>query len=164
MRPLLVIVGLQLLRLRKNIIFCFSFSLNPPLKITTQFKAHILIAEDYPPNQRLEKKLLEKLGCTVDIADDGEIALQKLKAFNYDLIFMDCQMPEMDGFEAAAKIRNNEHMAGGGAHIIIVAMTANARVGDREKCLEAGMDDYIAKPIRLLEIQRILQKYLVSSE
>jgi signal transduction histidine kinase/ActR/RegA family two-component response regulator len=127
-------------------------------EMTAQFKGHVLLAEDYPPNQQMERKILEKLGLTVDIAENGEVVIEKLQTTHYDLIFMDCQMPEMDGFEATKHIRQNEHKT----HSIIVAMTANALQGDREKCIEAGMDDYISKPIRVSEIKHILQKYLIT--
>jgi PAS domain S-box-containing protein len=104
-----------------------------------------LLAEDNLINQKLATRLLEKLGCSVDVAVNG-LEVARLSAGNaYDVIFMDCQMPEMDGFEATAEIRQRE---GDTRRTPIVAMTAYAMSGDRQRCLRAGMDDYIAKPIR----------------
>lgn len=124
--------------------------------ITSQYHAKILLVEDYEPNQRVASKMIEKLGGTVEVADDGEQALEKLKVHRYDIIFMDCQMPEMDGFEATKLIRKDPTMSDN----IIVAMTANALEGDREKCIAAGMNDYISKPIRFAEIERVFKLYL----
>jgi signal transduction histidine kinase/ActR/RegA family two-component response regulator len=105
----------------------------------------ILVAEDNPVNQLLTVRLLEKEGHTVRIAGNGRIALQALDESSFDLALMDLQMPEMDGFEATAQIRERERTSG--AHLPIIALTANAMVGDRERCLEAGMDGYVSKPV-----------------
>lgn len=96
------------------------------------------------------------MGCTVDVASNGEQAIEKLYEQRYDIVLMDCQMPEMDGFEATHLIRQDKALSDN----IIIAMTANALEGDREKCIAAGMDDYIAKPIRSQEILEILRRYL----
>ncbi len=125
----------------------------PPLRCDPVF-CHVLLAEDNPINQRLETVLLQKAGCRVDLAADGREALEKALAFNYDLIFMDCQMPEMDGFESAAGIRASR------PNPPIVALTANAMAGDRERCLAAGMDDYISKPIKASELKRVLDRWV----
>ena len=101
--------------------------------------------------------MLEKLGCRVDVVENGQEAVAAHGRAPYPLIFMDCQMPEMDGFEATAMIRK---MEGSSGHTPIVAMTANAMKGDREKCLAAGMDDYVAKPIRPKDLQTILDTWL----
>jgi two-component system, sensor histidine kinase and response regulator len=130
-----------------------SLSVSP---IKSVYHAKVLLVEDYQPNQKVASKMLEKMGCTVDVADDGEQALEKLQEAHYDIIFMDCQMPEMDGFEATRLIRQNKNTENN----IIVAMTANALEGDREKCIAAGMNDYISKPIRSAELERILSHYL----
>ena len=95
-------------------------------------------------------RFLEKQGYTVDAATDGRQAVAKVKAGNFDLILMDVQMPEIDGFEATAAIREMEKAKGG--HIQIIAMTAHALKGDRERCLAAGMDGYISKPFRPEEL------------
>ena len=101
--------------------------------------------------------MLQRLGCRVEVAADGKIATEMLKAGSYDLVFMDCQMPVMDGFEATAEIRRTEDS---GQRIPIVAMTANAMQGDREKCLEAGMDDYVSKPINKDDVIAVLQRLI----
>jgi CheY-like chemotaxis protein len=113
----------------------------------TKNRLNILLAEDNPVNEKLAVGMLEKMGHSVSVARNGREVLEALKADNFDLIFMDVQMPEMDGLEATKLIRDDEKHTG--SHVPIVAMTAHAMEGDREKCLEAGMDDYIAKPIDL---------------
>ena len=111
---------------------------------------HILVAEDGLVNQKVAVDLLTRRGHTVVVANNGKEALQALAKEPFDLILMDVQMPAMDGFEATAAIRAQERTTGG--HIPIIAMTANAMTGDRERCLEAGMDGYIAKPIRSADL------------
>ena len=115
----------------------------------------ILVAEDYPVNQELMQEMLELMGCQVDIACNGTIAVEKQKSHHYDAIFMDVQMPEKDGYTATREIRQQEKK-----RTPIIALTASALPEDKEKCLEAGMDDYISKPVDLDQIQRILQKHL----
>jgi CheY-like chemotaxis protein len=117
----------------------------------------LLLAEDNPVNQKVACKMLEKLGYRVDIAGNGQEAVAAHERMRYPLIFMDCQMPEVDGFEATALIRK---MEGRSAHTPIVAMTANAMQGDRERCLAAGMDDYVAKPVRPKDLQTVLDTWL----
>jgi signal transduction histidine kinase/CheY-like chemotaxis protein len=114
----------------------------------------VLLAEDNVVNQRLAAALLTRDGHHVTIVDNGAQAVAAGAHGQFDAIFMDVQMPEMDGFEATAAIRAVE--AGTGAHVAIVAMTAHAMDGDRERCLEAGMDDYISKPVSRSELQRVL--------
>ena len=111
---------------------------------------HILLAEDNPVNQKLAARMLEKRGHTVVLADDGEMALASLESRSFDLVLMDVQMPKMDGFEATAAIRDREKETG--SHIPIIAMTASAMKGDRERCLEAGMDGYVPKPVQMNEL------------
>jgi CheY-like chemotaxis protein len=117
----------------------------------------ILLVEDNAVNQKLAARLLEKRGHTVAIAGNGREALAALEKQSFDLVFMDVQMPEMDGFEATAAIRGKEKASGN--HLPIIAMTAHAMAGDKERCLEAGMDDYITKPIRLEELDSLLKGF-----
>ena len=128
--------------------------------------AHILLVEDNAVNQKLALRLLEKRGYRVTVAGDGREALAALEKQRFDLILMDVQMPEMDGFQATRAIREREKASG--EHIPIVAMTAHAMKGDQERCLAAGMDAYVAKPIRAGEfyakVQDWLAKRAVSAE
>src|SRR6202165_2425895 len=117
----------------------------------------ILLVEDNTVNQTLAVRLLEKRGHTVAVAGNGKEALVALEKQSFDLVLMDVQMPEMDGFEATAVIRANEKTSGN--HLHVIAMTAHAMVGDKERCLAAGMDDYITKPIRVEELSDLLKRY-----
>ena len=118
----------------------------------------VLLAEDNLVNQRLAVKLLEKRGHRVVVAGNGREALQALEKDAFDLVFMDVQMPEMDGLEATVAIREKERRTG--LHQAIIALTAHAMKGDREKCLEAGMDGYLTKPIRPQELDQVLEDHL----
>ncbi len=122
---------------------------------------HILAAEDNPINQKLAVRLLEKRGYRVTLAENGLEVLAKLERQQFDLILMDVQMPEMGGLETTRKIREREQKSG--EHIPIVAMTANAMKGDRERCLESGMDDYVSKPILPDEMFRIMEAQLAAA-
>jgi CheY-like chemotaxis protein len=117
----------------------------------------ILVAEDNPVNQRLVVRLLEKRGHRVVVAGNGREALDALAKDTFDVVFMDVQMPEMDGIEATVGIRKQE--TGTSRHQIVIALTAHAMKGDREQYLAAGMDDYLSKPIRPQELDAILEKY-----
>jgi CheY-like chemotaxis protein len=123
----------------------------------------VLVADDNSVNQKIAKRLLEKLGVQVDLAANGVEAVGMWEQFPYRMIFMDCQMPEMDGYEATGEIRRRESEQHRPRRTLIVALTANTMAGDREKCLSAGMDDFIAKPIRPEEIHRVLQGCVESS-
>jgi len=120
-------------------------------------KPRVLVVDDNPVSQRVASSLLQRLGCRVDVAANGQEAVDMLDTIPYDIIFMDCQMPVMDGFEATKEIRRRE---AGELHSTIIAMTANAMKRDRELCLEAGMDDYIAKPISKAGLADLLKKHL----
>lgn len=119
--------------------------------------ARILLAEDNEVNQQVAVGMLEALGYQVDVVSDGADAVAAVAASAYDLILMDCQMPSMDGFEATAAIRRQ---AAPGTHVAIVAMTANAMQGDRERCLAAGMDDYLTKPVNRQKLQEVVEHWL----
>jgi two-component system sensor histidine kinase/response regulator len=117
----------------------------------------ILLVEDNAVNQLLAMRMLEKRGHTVTVAANGKEALVAVAANAFQLVLMDVQMPEMDGFEATAAIREREKKSG--THVPIVAMTAHAMVGDKERCRAAGMDDYLSKPIRPEELSEVLKRY-----
>jgi len=123
-------------------------------------KSNILLVEDNPLNQKLALSLLKKHGFNVTLAQNGKEAVYNFRQGGFDLILMDCQMPVMDGFEATAAIRATEAKSSSSKHVPIVAMTANAMQGDRERCLEAGMDDYLSKPINRQELYQTIIKAL----
>jgi CheY-like chemotaxis protein len=139
-------------------------------KIMTQYSVQeemkhsvrILLAEDNPVNQKLAKVMLTKAGYQVEVADNGEEAVEKYKQSpeDFDLIFMDVQMPKMDGIQATKVIRKYEEQPATRRHIPIVAMTAHAMKGDREECLEAGMDDYVTKPIKRELVFESIEKWV----
>ncbi|NWG86254.1 MAG: response regulator [Hydrogenophilaceae bacterium] len=133
----------------------------PLPKAETDLGQRILIVEDNPINQTLVKSILGKLGYRYTLAENGQEALAALDAAAFDLILMDCQMPVMDGYEASRAIRRRE--GGSGRHIPILAVTAHAMAGDRERCLEAGMDDYLAKPYRFEELKQKIGQLLGST-
>jgi len=137
----------------------------------------VLVAEDNAVNQMVASAMLKRLGVQADLVDNGLAAVAALESASYDLVLMDCRMPVMDGYEACRTIRAREE-AGcrGGAlhagaspvgnpqvrhpHVPIIAMTASAVQGDREHCLAVGMDDYLAKPVRLTDLSAVLQRWL----
>lgn len=125
------------------------------------FDAHVLVAEDNPVNKRVAEVMLSKLGCTVDVAADGREAVDMIEGREYDIVFMDCQMPEIDGYEATREVRRREKDE---RHTPIIAMTAHAMEGDREKCLAAGMDDYIPKPIDRQALLAVLSRWTRSRD
>lgn len=126
-----------------------------PLHFT---RARILIAEDNPVNQKIALKQLEKLGYRADSVANGNEVLHALSQIPYDLLLMDCQMPDLDGFEATALIRRSRSLTH--PMIPIIAMTANAMTGDRERCLSAGMDDYVSKPTQIEALGQVIEKWL----
>src|SRR5450830_536308 len=118
----------------------------------------ILLVEDNLMNQQVAVHQLHRLGYAVDVTVNGEEALAALVTKSYAAILMDCQMPVMDGFETTRRIRRNEQASG--RHIPIIAMTANTMKGDRERCLEAGMDDYLSKPILREQLDAVLAGHI----
>ena len=125
-----------------------------------RFKAKILVAEDYPANQLVVQRFLEDLGCTVHLANNGFEALKALKKQMFDLIFMDCQMPFMDGYQATEEIRQNELASNPDKRIPIIALTAHALTEDEAKCKAAGMDGWVTKPFTRQDLSKVLQLWL----
>ena len=125
--------------------------------------ARVLLVEDNAVNQMVATTMLQAAGCIVEVAGNGREALERLERNCYQLVLMDCQMPEMDGYAATTEWRRRER-ANGGSHRNIVALTANAMEGDRERCVAAGMDDYLAKPFRREQMLAMLRRYLRAEE
>ncbi len=132
---------------------------HPPPSASSKFEGVVLVAEDNPTNQIVAQGLLELLGCQVDTVANGQEAVQAATRNQYDLIFMDCQMPVMDGYTATREIRKTT-AALSGKRVPIIALTAHAMKGDRQACLEAGMDDYLVKPYDEQQLAAVLSKWL----
>lgn len=130
--------------------------------ILPQFNAQVLLVDDNEINQKVAGRFLQTLGVKVDFSDNGRNALEAINQQDYDLVFMDCHMPVMDGYRATKEIRlwENKNSL---PHLPVIAMTANVLSGDREKCLESGMDDYLGKPIRREEVVEVLKRWLEPS-
>ncbi len=127
------------------------------------FSSDILLVEDAPVNLEVGMGMLESFGCRVDVACDGQEALDAIRKKSYDVILMDCQMPVMDGYEATRRLREMERQSvdgSAGTHRIIIALTAHAMQGERQICLDAGMDDYLAKPFSLAALGEVLSRWL----
>jgi len=149
----------------------FSFTLTLPvdgrtadqedpasLRASASVAHRALVVDDSKVNQIVAQKLLEALGCAVDVADNGRVALDLIENAQYDLILMDCEMPEMDGYQTAREIRRLEQ--GSGARLLILAMTANNMEGDRDRCVQAGMDGYATKPVQKDALRDLIAKHL----
>jgi CheY-like chemotaxis protein len=124
------------------------------------FAGRVLVAEDNIVNQKVAVRMIEKCGYRVDVAANGIEAINTLQLMPYDVVFLDCQMPEMDGYEAAREIRRLEALDPDRRRLPIIAMTANALTGDDEKCFAAGMDDYLSKPVKPQQVKAILEKWM----
>ncbi|WP_414423699.1 GAF domain-containing protein [Synechococcus sp. R6-5] len=137
--------------------------IGPPLSQTTpmadrpQQSLRILLAEDNPVNQKVALRQLESLGYMADVVANGQEVLDLLQQVSYDLILMDCQMPVMDGYEATRRLRQQERRSG--HRTVVIAITANAMQEDRERCLQAGMDDYLSKPVLKEDLERVLNHW-----
>ena len=122
-----------------------------------------MLAEDNPVNQMVARGMLDWLGCETRVARDGREALDLLAADRFDIVLMDCQMPELDGLEACRIVRERERTQGASRQSII-AVTANAMEGDRETCLAAGMDDYLSKPFSVEQLRTVLERWISPAE
>ncbi|MGV8711510.1 MAG: response regulator [Nitrosomonas sp.] len=139
-----------------------SFIAPSETSVQSILNAHLLLAEDNPVNQEVALGMLRKFGCSVEIAHNGLEAIKAVQHETFDLVLMDCMMPEMDGYKATSEIRHLQNM-GKLSYFPIIALTANAIEGDREKCLAAGMNDYLTKPIKTKDLLQMLQTWLSHS-
>ncbi|MCU7827939.1 MAG: response regulator [Candidatus Thiodiazotropha sp. (ex Myrtea sp. 'scaly one' KF741663)] len=134
----------------------------PPVQ-HTKLVGRVLVVEDNPVNQAVVKKMLEKAGLSLVTANDGVEAMEILRGEQFDVVLMDCQMPRMDGYEATEAIRERE-IQQGLMRLPVIAMTANAMAGDRERCLAVGMDDYLSKPVKPSQLENMLRQWLPMEE
>ncbi len=135
-------------------------------RLRARQNVRVLLAEDNPVNQAVAIEMLKDFGCNVEVVDNGHAVIDRLRNHTYDMVFMDCQMPEMDGYEATRLIRQmeleKESNNGDPQHLTIIALTAHAIAGDRERCLAAGMDDYLSKPFKQDQMEAMLARWLSS--
>jgi CheY-like chemotaxis protein len=130
----------------------------------TESPLKVLVVEDHPVNQTIIRAMLARMGCDVDMADNGVQALSAFETSTYDLVLMDCQMPEMDGFDTTRAIRAREALNPTMGRVPVIALTALAMLGDAERCLAAGMDDYLTKPIQLEQLGAKMQRWRPCAE
>jgi CheY-like chemotaxis protein len=133
----------------------------PSLHMRFDSHLRVLVAEDNVINQKVAVRILERMGIRADVAANGREVVEMMRILPYDVIFMDCQMPEMNGYEAATEIRRREAP---GRHIAIIAMTAEVLAGARERCLASGMDDYVPKPIQIESLVDALKRWAPASQ
>jgi two-component system, sensor histidine kinase and response regulator len=152
---------MDLQRALLNVWLPASASAAPAGQVVERHQPRVLLAEDNPVNQKLVLRLLEKAGLKADVVANGSQAVAAIGKASYDLVLMDCQMPEMDGFEATAEIRRLE---GSARHTTICALTAHAMAGDRERCIDAGMDDYISKPLTVGVLHTKIAHWIYSKQ
>ena len=134
-----------------------------PPRVMPQRKTRVLLVEDNPVNLMVAQRLLQVMEVDCDTAGNGQAALEKLDGGDYDLVLMDCQMPVLDGYAATRRWREIEQARGADRRLPIVAMTANAMAGDRQKCLDAGMDDYLSKPVTRAELEQCIERWKSSN-
>jgi len=146
---------------KSNVVPISNHQVEAPKPVTSQNKLRILLAEDHPVNQKVAVRMLERMGHSVVVAADGREAISELEAADFDLVLMDVQMPEMDGFESVRTIRLREAMTG--EHLPILALTAHAMQGDKQRCLRAGFDGYLAKPICRGDLETALEEFVACS-
>jgi len=131
-------------------------------EVVSDSQVHVLLVEDNVVNQKLAARMLEKVGCKVDVADNGKVAIDHWQENNYQMVFMDCMMPVMDGYEATREIRLQEALSGLD-RTPIIALTANAMEGEREYCQSAGMDEFITKPVKAEQLRSVVEQFVDSS-
>jgi CheY-like chemotaxis protein/nitrogen-specific signal transduction histidine kinase/HPt (histidine-containing phosphotransfer) domain-containing protein len=152
-------VALQVPVDQETAFFDYKQGQKKELSDISRFDCRVLLAEDNITNQIVAEGMLELFGCKVDLATNGKEAVKAVRDQKYDLILMDCQMPELDGYSATGEIREFEKLTGGD-HLPIVALTAHAMSGDRERCISVGMDDYLSKPLGQDQLGAVLEKWL----
>jgi CheY-like chemotaxis protein len=131
---------------------------------TREHPIKVLVVEDHPVNQTIIRAMLTRMGCDIDMADNGVQALSAFETNTYDLVLMDCQMPEMDGFDTTRALREREALNPTMGRVPVIALTALAMLGDAERCLAAGMDDYLTKPIQLEQLSAKMQRWRPTEE
>jgi CheY-like chemotaxis protein len=130
--------------------------------VPRRYHGRVLVVEDNQDTQNLAGEMLRRLGCTVDLVGDGRQALEHMERARYDLVLMDCHMPNLNGYDATQEIRRRE--LGNGRHTTIVALSASVLPEERARCVAVGMDDYVAKPFSHRDLERVLTRWLVAAQ